>query len=237
MKRERRLLNGELLTVEVPGAQDLPPSQTFSVVMVDGVEVELNSGSERDLTHYLEVSGTTLTSESTLRGGERLRHGRWGGDPRGVLAFAVTVGEHEVYGFTPRADAESLAAWLSSVTWHADSTGPSLDLGSAGVEWSPYRTHTTAQTVVAPGSPGYLLDLRRARSDGFGGGKAQNSGQQVTGGLLSRSGQDEREAFVVLETPDVVCYGLPSVPEDLDTVATSLSQVTVAISGTPRSPA
>lgn len=233
MKRDRRLLNGELVSVEVPDAAELPPSQTFSVLMVGGVEVELNSGRDADLEHYLEVSGTTLTGELTLRGGERLRHGRWGGDPRGVLAFSVTVGEHEVYGFTPDTDVETLAGWLSALGFAGTPEGPVLDAADAGsdrpVTWSPYRTHVLAQSVIHPASPGYLLDVRRARADGVG-GQVEGSGTRVAGGLLSRSGDDERQPYVVLETADVVCYGLPAVSAQIPAVVDSLSGVRVTVS-------
>lgn len=230
MKSERRLLSGDTVSVEVPDARELPPSQCFSVLMVAGAETELNSGNTADLEHYLEVSGTTLTSESTLRDGYRLRYGRWGGDSRGVLAFTLGVGEHEVYGFTVDSDPETLAGWLSALSWSPDAAGPAVDpAGASEIEWSPYRTHVLAQTVVHDASPGYLLDIRRARSDGFG-GKVEATGQRVAGGLLSRSGRDEREPFVVLETPDVVCYGLPTLEDQLDAVATSMSGVRISVS-------
>ena len=227
MQTTRRLLNGETLLLDVPDAAALPGSTTISVLSLDGVELEVNGGSSDDLDFYLSLSGTSLTEEVRLRGGEPLRCGRYGGDPASGWAFALRVGDHEVYGFTvPTMDLEELTAHLAQVDAEADPDGPALRPGGH-VSWSTYRTHTVAQVVDLGAADGYLLDLRRTRSGSTP--PEGTSGVQVRGGLLARSSGDERHAYAVLEAPAFVSYGIPGDQTDLDVVATSLASVTTEL--------
>lgn len=224
MRKTRNLLSGDTLVLDVPDAADLPGSTAISVLLIDGVELELTSGTAADLEFYLSLSGTTLTSETTLRSGTVLRHGRYGGDPAQGVGFSATVGDHEIYGFTvPTMDVETLTGHLAQVSLEAAPEGPVVRAARAtAVPWSPYRTHTVAQAVHVGDERGYLLDVRRTRNDRQ---PAGTDGIGVRGGRLSRSSVQERHAYAVLEALDFVSYGVPGGADDLDRVATSMSQV------------
>lgn len=226
MRKNRRLLNGDLLTLEVPDADALPGSTAISVLSLDGQELELNSGTAGDLEFYLSISGSELTGEAVLRDGTTLRYGRYGGDPDSGFAFSVTVGEHEVYGFTvPAMDVEALTSYLASVAFESGAEGPVLTL-SGPVGWSQYRTHTVAQVVDLPAGEGFLMDIRRTRTDDIA---RENAGVEVDGGWLTRSSEQERHAYAVLEASDFVTYGIPGEQGDLDQVATVLSGTTTEL--------
>jgi hypothetical protein len=226
MRTTRNLLNGETVVLDVPDATELPPSAAISVLAHDGLELEVNSGSQAHLEHYLSVSGSTLTDEVQLRPGPTLRYGRYGGDPDQGLAFSVGVGDHEVYGFTvPSVDLEALSALLSQVEFSAQDAGPVL-IPTGAVSWSDYRTHDVAQVVHLAGSDRILLDVRRTRS---GVTRPTGPGLDVRGGRLSRSAEEERAHYAVLEAPAFVVYGIPGTVEDVDTVASTLSQVTAEL--------
>lgn len=226
MRTTRALHNGETLALEVPGASALPPAAAISVLSQDGLELEINSGSAHHLEHYLATSGSTLTHEVQLRGGVVLRHGRYGGDPASGLAFSIAVGDHEVYGFTvPSLDLEGLTALLSQVEFQAGAEGPVLTPGGS-VEWSPFRTHDVAQVVELTSGGHALLDVRRTRN---GVTRPSGSGIDVRGGRLSRSAESERAHYAVLEAPAFVVYGIPGTIEDMDTVASTLGQVTAEL--------
>ena len=226
MRTTRRLHNGETLVLEVPDATSLPPSAAISVLTSDGLELEVNSGGAGHLEHYLSVSGSTLTDEVGLRNGVTLRYGRYGGDPASGLAFSVRVGDHEVYGFTvPSLDLEGLSALLSQVEFTADAAGPVLTPGGS-VEWSPFRTHDVAQVADLGGGQHALLDVRRTRN---GITRPTGPGLDVRGGRLSRSSEEERANYAVLEASAFVVYGIPGTEDGIDAVATSLSQVTAEL--------
>lgn len=226
MRTTRRLHNGETLALDVPDATELPPSAAISVLTQDGLELEINSGGAEHLEHYLSVSGSTLTDEVQLRNGVTLRHGRYGGDPASGLAFSVRVGDHEVYGFTvPSLDLEGLSALLSQVEFTADPAGPVLAPGGS-VEWSPFRTHDVAQVVHLPDGQRALLDIRRTRN---GVTRPSGPGLDVTGGRLSRSAEDERAHYAVLEASAFVVYGIPGTEGDVDAIATTLGRLTAEL--------
>lgn len=233
MKTNRRLLNGETLTLDVPDASALAGSTAISVLSFDGLEVEVTSGTRDDLDYYLSLSGTELGSRIQLRSGHPLHYGRYAGDPAEGLGFAVPVGSWWVYGFSASGtDAEGLAAQLAEVGLQDHPDGPALT-PSGSASWSPYRTHTVAQMVTTaqdagPGS-GYLLDVRRTRSGSETSGRGAGDGIAVRGGRLSRSSVQERHAYAVLEAADFIVYGVPGGAEDLDRVATSMSQVTAEL--------
>lgn len=227
MRTTRRLLNGETLVLDVPSAQELPPSASISVLAQDGLELELNSGGPGHLEHYLSVSGSTLTDQVQLRQGTTLRYGRYGGDPASGLAFSVQVGDHEVFGFTvPSLDLEGLSALLSQVEFTADPAGPVLTPGGS-VDWSPFRTHDIAQVALLDSGQRTLLDVRRTRN---GVTRPSGPGLDVRGGRLSRSSEEDRAHYAVLETAAFVVYGIPGTEGDLDEVATTLGQVTAELS-------
>lgn len=226
MRTQRHLLNGETLVLDVPGADVLPAPTAISVLSQGGRELEITSGTAEHLEHYLSLSGSALTDEVGLRTGLQLRHGRYGGDPQQGLAFSVQVGEHEVYGFTtPELDAEALGALLSSVEMEPGTAGPVL-APTGEVTWSDYRTHDVAQVVQRPDGSRYLLDVRRARA---GVSRPSGPGLDVRGGKLSRSPEDERGTYVVLETSDFIVYGIPGSEDALDGVADALGQVTAEV--------
>lgn len=226
MRTTRRLLNGETLVLTVPDATALPPSAAISVLSQDGLELEVTSGGPGHLEHYLSLSGSVLTHEVGLRNGATLRHGRYGGDPASGLAFAVAVGDHEVFGFTvPTLDLEDLAALLSQVDLEPGHDGPVLAPGGS-VEWSPYRTHDVAQVAHLGSGRHALLDVRRTRN---GVTRPTGPGLEVAGGRLSRSAEDERAHYAVLEASAFVVYGIPGDEDDVDAVATTLSRLTAEL--------
>lgn len=226
MRTTRRLHNGETLALDVPSASSLPPAAAISVLSQDGLELEINSGSAHHLEHYLATSGSALTDEVQLRGGLTLRHGRYGGDPASGLAFSLAVGDHEIYGFTvPTLDLEGLSALLSEVEFTADPAGPVL-APHGSVEWSRFRTHDVAQVVELASGGHALLDIRRTRN---GVTRPGGTGLDVRGGRLSRSAESDRAHYAVLETSAFVVYGIPGTIEDMDTVASTLGQVTAEL--------
>lgn len=225
MRKTRRLLNGDALVLDVPDASALPGSTAISVLSLGGQELEVNSGTAADLEFYLSISGSTLSSELTLRDGALLRYGRYGGDPASGLAFAIAAGDHEIYGFTaPSLDIETLTSHLASVRVQPHPDGPSLAL-SGEVSWSEYRTHTVAQVVQLGPEQGFLLDVRRTRTDDI----ARHGGVEVRGGWLSRSAPEERHAYAVLEAAHFVSYGIPGDQGNLDLVAGVLSSVSTEL--------
>lgn len=225
MRRTRRLLNGDTVTLDVPSAAGLPDSTAISVLSVDGAELEVTSGSAQDLEFYLSLSGSTLTGRVNLSSGPELRYGRYGGDPASGLAFAVAVGAHEVYGFTtPSLDVEGLAAHLAQVGFEPGAHGPALR-PAGSVSWSTYRTHTLAQVVQLDAGRGMLLDIRRSVTPRLSG----SQGLDVRGGRLSRSAPEERHPYAILESADFVTYGIPGDELDLDLVANVLTDVTTEL--------
>lgn len=226
MRKNRRLLNGDLLALQVPDAAALPGSTAISVLSLDDHELEVNSGTAADLEFYLSISGSQLTDEVTLRDGSALRYGRHGADPASGFVFAVAVGEHHVYGFTvPTMDIETLTSYLAGVTFRPHEDGPTLEL-SGSVTWSQYRTHTVAQVVDLSQGQGFLLDVRRTRTGDIA---RDGAGMEVPGGWLTRSSTEERHAYAVLEATDFVSYGIPGDQGDVDLVATVLSGVTTEL--------
>ncbi|WP_298888689.1 hypothetical protein [uncultured Serinicoccus sp.] len=236
MHTEHRLLSGEGVRVDVPDATALPGGTALAVLALEGAgQLEVTSGTEADLGFYLEVTGTSLQREVALRDGRSLRYGRLGDDPQQGLGWAVAVGAHHVYGSTvPAMDVEALSGYLADVDLREDRLGPVLT-PTGRTSWSPYRTQTLAQVVELAGAggaggggtPGYLLDIRRARTGQLQSGRS--SGAPVRGGLLSRSSGEERHPYAVLEGADFVTYGMPGSEEVVDTVIASMAEVTVEL--------
>lgn len=243
MQTTHRLLNGEAVRIDVPDALTLPGGTSLAVLALEGAgEMQVTAGRAADLAFFLQVTGTSLDREVALRGGGTLRHGRYAGDPAQGLGWSMALGEHgehgehELFGFTlPTVDLEALTGFLADVDVQADPVGPVLT-PHGRVTWSPYRTQSVAQVVELPapaagggdGGFGYLLDSRRART-GYLDGDRPETGVQVRGGRLSRSGEQERQRYGVLEGRDFVTYGLPGQDEAVDLVLTSLAEVVVEL--------
>lgn len=236
MQTTHRLLNGEAVRIDVPGAAALPGGTSLAVLALEGAgEMQVTAGRAADLAFFLQVTGTALDREVALRGGGTLRHGRYAGDPAQGIGWSLALGEHELFGFTlPTVDLEALTGFLTDVDLQPDPVGPVLT-PRGRVAWSPYRTLSVAQVVELPapegagdGGFGYLLDSRRART-GYLDGDRPEAGVQVRGGRLSRSGEQERHRYGILESRDFVTYGLPGQDEAVDVVLTSLSEVVVEL--------
>lgn len=235
MQTTHRLLNGEAVRIDVPDAVELPGGTSLGVLALEGAgEMQVTAGRPADLAFFLQVTGTGLDREVALRGGRTLRHGRYAGDPAQGIGWSLAVGEHELFGFTlPTVDLEALTGFLADVDVQAEAAGPVLT-PRGRVTWSPYRTLSIAQIVELSPPPdggggdgfGYLLDSRRARTGALDGDRP---GVQVRGGRLTRSGEQERHRYGVLESRDFVTYGLPGQDEAVDLVLTSLSEVLVEL--------
>lgn len=237
METTHRLLGGEAVRMDVPDAVGLPGGTSTAVLTLgDAGEMEVTAGRDGDLAFFLEVTGTTLERETALRGGRTLRHGRFSGDPAQGLGWSLALGGHQLYGFTlAHVDLEALTGFLADVDLQADDLGPVLT-PAGRVTWSPYRTQKIAQVVELEGSfgpdsdggLGYLLDARRTRTGQLQGDRPE-SGARVRGGLLTRSSDQERHRYGVLESADFVTYGLPGQDEGVDRVLSSLAEVVVEV--------
>ena len=95
------------------------------------------------------------------------------------------------------------------------------------MDWSPFRTRGIAQVALLDSGQRTLLDVRRTRN---GVTRPSGPGLDVRGGRLSRSSEEDRAHYAVLETAAFVVYGIPGTEGDLDEVATTLGQVTAELS-------
>ncbi|CAM3897609.1 hypothetical protein [Janibacter anophelis] len=226
MRTRTRMLDGELLDVDAPGAATLSTATAVSVVDVDSTELELTAGPLEVLEFFLSSTSTTLDRQVTLRNQLTMRHGALGGTPRHGRAFAVEVAEHRVFGSVPPGLAlDDLTAWLGRMTFASTREGARVDLGP-GQSWSATRAHAVAQHVGLDADTGYLLDVRRARTRSA---RARTAGHAVRGGSLSRSPRSDEHRHVVLDAPEFVSYGLPLAATSLDEVATSMSTLTTEL--------
>lgn len=237
MQTTHRLLGGEAVRMDVPDAVGLPGGSSIGVLALDGAgEMEVTGGRPADLAFFLEVTGTRLDRETTLRDGRTLRHGRFSADPAQGLGWSLDLDGHHLYGFTlASVDLEDLTGFLADVDVQIDTLGPVLT-PTGRVTWSDYRTQKIAQVVEltgrfgpdSDGGTGYLLDSRRTRTGRLQGDRPE-AGVQVRGGLLTRSSAQERHRYGVLESAEFVSYGLPGQEEGVDAVLTSLSEVVVEV--------
>lgn len=234
MQTTHRLLSGEAVRIDVPDAVGLPGGTSLAVLALDGAgEMQVTAGRAADLAFFLQVTGTALDREVALRDGRTLRHGRYAGDPRQGIGWSMDLGAHHLFGFTlPAVDLEALTGFLGDVALEADEVGPVLT-PRGRVTWSPYRTLSIAQVVELGEASeadgfGYLLDCRRARTGHLDSDRPA-AGIPVRGGRLSRSGEQERHRYGVLESRDFVSYGLPGQDEGVDAVLSSLSEVLVEL--------
>ena len=239
METTHRLLGGEAVRLDVPGASGLPGGTSIGVLSLEGAgAMEVTGGREADLAFFLEVTGTDLAREVGLRDGRTLRYGRFHGDPAQGLGWSIALdGGHHLFGHTvPVLDVEELTGFLADVDVQVDRLGPVLT-PAGRTSWAAHRTQTVAQVVELTGpvgrdgtqGTGYLLDVRRTRS-----GHAptrQGAGLKVRGGLLTRSGEAEQHRYGILESADFVSYGLPGSDEGVDAVLASLSEVVVELAG------
>lgn len=237
METTHRLLGGEGVRIDVPGASGLPGGTSISVLSLEGAgAMEVTGGREADLAFFLDVTGTDLSREVGLRDGRTLRYGRFHDDPAQGLGWAIALdGGHHLFGHTvPVLDVEELTGFLADVDVQVDTLGPVLT-PTGRASWAAHRTHTVAQvvelsgTVGADGSggSGYLLDVRRTKSGHTP--QRESAGMSVRGGLLTRSGEAEQHRYGILESTHFVSYGLPRSDEAVDAVLTSLSEVVVEL--------
>lgn len=237
METTHRLLGGEAVRIDVPGASGLPGGTSIGVLALEGAgAMEVTGGREADLAFFLEVTGTSLAREVGLRDGRTLRYGRFHDDPAQGLGWAVALeGGHHLFGHTvPVLDVEELTGFLADVDVQVDTLGPVLT-PTGRTSWAAHRTQTVAQVVELTGplgadgsqGSGYLLDVRRTKSGHTP--RRDSSGLQVRGGLLTRSGDAEMHRYGILESADFVSYGLPGSDESVDAVLTSLAEVVVEL--------
>lgn len=230
MKTTRRFLNGELLAIDAPGVGKLPPSVSVGVVRSGRTELELTSADAAARDFFLESSTSQLTSELTLRTGNALRTGAFGGDPTSGTVYSVTVGDEEVYGYAPPSmGTDELASWLSRMEFAPTPEGATATL-SNGLSWSPTRTFAVAQQVDLDPARAYLLDVRRVQGPSGATRPQGVGGTKVRGGRLSRSTAADERRYVVLDAPEAVSYGIPTPSTSLDEVARSMSELTTAVS-------
>src|SRR5699024_6519922 len=102
METTHRLLGGEAVRIDVPGASGLPGGTSIGVLALEGAgAMEVTGGREADLAFFLEVTGTSLAREVALRDGRTLRYGRFHDDPAQGLGWAVALeGGHHLFGHT-----------------------------------------------------------------------------------------------------------------------------------------
>ena len=230
MKTTRRFLNGDLLEIDAPGVEKLPPSASVGVVRSGRTELELTSAGTAARDFFLESTTSELTSGLTLRTGNTLRTGAFGGDPKSGTVFSVTVGDEEIFGYAPPAmSTDTLASWLSRMTFTPTPEGAAATL-SGGLSWSPIRTFAVAQQVDLSPAQAYLLDVRRVQGPSGATRPEGAGGTKVRGGRLSRSPATDERRYVVLDAPDAVSYGIPTPSTSLDEVARSMSDLTTEVS-------
>lgn len=227
MRVTTTLLNGETLVADIPDATIAPPTRC-SVLVADGIELEVHAGSDEAADFFLTSTGSSVTGTVRLRGGQDMEIGPLGGRGGQGLAFRVVVGSQRLFGSSPPVmTREQLAAVLVGAGIRKGRHGPAM-APSGAVAWSPMRTHDAALTVeVAKGS--FLVDTRRAQRRPAAG---EQRGVAVRGGRLSRSAPDERP-FVVLEAQDVVAYGVPTLSLDVDALVHAMSTVELTIEQAP----
>lgn len=220
MRVNTTLLNGDSLVLTVPDATALSTPVRTSVLVAAKTELEVNTGDGAALDFYLESTGSTLTSEISLRSGMTLRSGPLGGGTG--LVFVVDVGSQAIFGPAPPGLAVSeLAEMLNEARPEPGAEGPVLRPQGA-VSWSPSRTHDLVVSADIRGG-GYVLDVRRAFADGT----EKLPGVDVAGGTLSRS-QPGESRHVILNAPRYVIYGIPTPGTDADVLVASMSDVTVS---------
>lgn len=225
MQTELILLDGSPATVDVPDAAALGTPVAIGVLRTDGVEIEVNAGPEAAAKVFLDVTGTKLTGEVRLRGGDTVRLGALHGDKANGWAFVVTAGDARLFGSAaPSITSERLVAALSDAGLRRTARG--LTLSPAGsVEWSPFRTQGASVLAKLGRGGNVLVDVRRA----VAGQKPSGRGVAVRGGRLTRSTGQGR-LHVVLENADFVTYGIPTPDTDLDALADAMAKVQVSLS-------
>ncbi|HWS58867.1 MAG TPA: hypothetical protein VN257_10025, partial [Actinotalea sp.] len=118
MRVTTTLLNGETLVADVPGADVAPPTRC-SVLVADGIELEVHAGSVEGAEFFFSSTGSTVTGTVRLRGGLDLGIGALGGRAAHGLAFQVDVGEQRLFGSAPPAmSREQLASVLVGAGIH-----------------------------------------------------------------------------------------------------------------------
>lgn len=223
MRKNRRLLDGTPLAIDVPDAVELPPETMIGVMRVDRLEVELTLAAPEAVEHFLATTGSTAGSPLRLRGGREVHLGDLGGDAGNGTVFVITVDDLRVFGSVPpgvsRAD---LTRWLGLISWVGRGNGLHAKL-AAPAEWVRERPQAMAQIVTTQGADAYLLDIRAAT--GQARRPSVSGGVKVRGGRLYRSAKSDVRRHVILEAPDFVSYAIPLPATELDEVVASMADV------------
>lgn len=226
MQIRTTLLSGETLTLTTGDrtVTDVGRPTRCGVLLVDGVELEIHAADRDAAAFFFSVTGSSPGSPLTLRGGLQLAVGAYGGRADQGLAYRVDVAGESLFGIcAPGMGREALAAALSDAGIGRGRAGIRMKPGGRS-SWSPVRSHDVAISTMAPGDRPVLLDVRRAVRPSSPGRR----GREVRGGWLSRSAPSERP-HVVLETPDVVAFGLPPSEGDLDAAVAVLAELEIAV--------
>lgn len=226
MQTRTTLLSGEtlILTTGDPTVLDAAPPTRCSVLLVDGVELEVHAADPDAAEFFFAATGSAPGPPLRLRGGQQFVVGAYGGRSDQGLAFRVDTEGESVFGVTPPAmSRETLAMALSDAGIGRGRSGIRMH-PTGRTAWSPLRSHDVAVSVLAPDERPVLVDVRRAVRPSQPGRR----GRAVRGGWLSRSDPSERP-HVVLETPDAVAYGLPASEADLDAAVAVLADLEIAV--------
>ena len=215
------LLDGDLVSVDAPDVT-LSPPVVIGVLYADSTEIEVNAGTQEAADLFLEITGTKLTSQLTLRGDRTLHVGPLGGDRANGWGYVVEIGDDRVFGPTPPSvTVERLAAVLADTSPARNGRGVVLQPNGSAT-WSPFRTQGASQMGTRPDGTKLMLDIRRA----VPGQKRSSKGLQVRGGSLTKQNQHGRD-YVILENPDFVIYGLPIPEIELNDLAGTVAEVLV----------
>ncbi|MGA8047967.1 MAG: hypothetical protein WCA30_17035 [Dermatophilaceae bacterium] len=230
MQTRTTLLSGETLTLSTGDrtVADVGRPTRCSVLLVDGVELEVHASDPDAADFFFAATGSTAGAPLRLRGGQQLVVGAYGSRPGQGPAYRVDTGGEALFGVSPPGmGREALAAALSDAGIGPGSAGTRMRPGGR-TAWSPLRSHDVAVSALAPGGRPVLLDVRRAVRPSSPGRR----GRPVRGGWLSRSDPSERP-HVVLETPDAVAYGLPPSDDDLDAAVAVLADLRIDVEAAP----
>lgn len=223
MRKNRKLLDGTPLTIDVPDAAELPPETAIGVMRVDRLEIELTLATPEAAEHFLATTGSATGSPLRLKEGHEVHLGDLGGDARNGTVFVIVVDGLRVFGSVPPGVARvELARWLGLVSWVGRGNGLQAVL-SRPAEWVREWPQTMAQVVRTRDGGHYLLDVRAAT--GRTPAPPVSGGVEVRGGRLYRSAKSDVRRHVILEAANFVSYAIPLPATDLDAVVTSMTDV------------
>ncbi len=209
----RRFINGSKVRFDgIAQVDELPEAVSVDVLDVVGSEVEIYAGPASALDAFLAETGTTLDKVVTLGDGTEVSKGNFGEADAAGYAFWFSVGNFRVYGTAaPGLSLETLVRSLGAATISGDLHGVSIV-----ADRSPHRRPGIMQMV--PGD--YLIDVKPARARG-----RTSEGQQVAGGLLSRSDPSYPNPYLVLDADELLAYFLPVPGRDISVVVEGASRL------------